>query len=230
MKSLLAILICTLPMFSETYISGSVISNSVIIDGNKAEKGSGVVISKTIIPKTPFNKINIDSAADIVIKYSSKNSIVVKTDDNLIDKVSAYVRNSTLFIKMKGSVNPSRGVFVTISSQYLKSLIVDGAGDIIVRDYSLDSLSLNIDGASDILFNSNNINKLFINADGSYDINLLKSKVKDAYIKADGSGNIKINVSNYMDVSVVGTAEVKYIGNPKIKKFIDGVADLIQIR
>jgi len=113
---------------------------------------------------------------------------------------------------------------------YLKRLIVDGAGDIIVRDYSLDSLSLNIDGASDILFNSNNINKLFINADGSYDINLLKSKVKDAYIKADGSGNIKINVSNYMDVSVVGTAVVKYIGNPKIKKFIDGVADLIQIR
>jgi len=225
MKSLFAILICTLPMFSETYISGSVIS-----DGNMAEKGSGIVISKTIIPKTSFNKINIDTAADIVIKHSSTNGIVVKTDDNLIDKVSVYVKNSTLFIKMKGSINPSRGFIITINSQYLKSLTVDGASDITVDNYSLDSLSLNIDGASDILFNSNNINKLSINADGSYDINLLNSKVKNAYIKADGSGDIKINISKYMDVSVVGTAEVKYIGNPKIKKFIDGVADLTQIR
>lgn len=230
MKSLFTILICTLPMFSETYISGSVISNSIISNGSMGEKGSGVIISKTIVPKTSFNKINIDTAADIMIKHSSKNSIIIKTDDNLIDKVSIYIKNSTLFIKVKGNLNPTRGLFINISSQYLKSLTVDGAADISVENYSLDSLSLNIDGASDILFNSNNINKLSINADGSYDINLLESKVKNAYIKADGSGDIKINVSNYMDVSVVGTAEVKYVGNPKIKKFVDGVADLTQIR
>jgi len=230
MKSLFAILICTLPMLSETYISGSIISNSIISDGNMGEKGSGVIISKTVIPKTSFHKIHIDTVADIVIKHSSKNSIVVKTDDNLIDKVSIYVKNSTLFVKIKGSITPTKGLIITIGSQYLNSLTVDGASDITVVDYSLESLSLDIDGASDILFNSNNINKLSIDADGSYDINLLNSKVKDAYIKADGSGDIKINVSNYMDVSIVGTAEVKYIGNPKIKKFIDGVADLTQIR
>jgi len=219
MKSLFAILVCILPMYSETYISGSIIN-----------KGSGLITSKTIIPKTLFNKINIDTAADILIKHSSKNSIVVKTDDNLIDKVSVYVKNSTLFIKMNDSVNPSRGFIITISSQFLKSLTVNGVSDITVVNYSLDSLSLNIDGASDILFNSNNINKLYINADGSYDINLLNSKVKNAYIKADGSGDIKINISKYMDVSVVGTAEIKYIGNPKIKKYIDGVANLTQIK
>jgi len=230
MKSLFATLICVLPMFSETYISGSIISNSVISDGNMGEKGSGVVISKTIIPKTSFNKIHIDTVANIEIRHSSTNSIVVNTDDNLINKVSIYTKNSTLFIKIKGSINPSKGLFITVGSQYLKSLIVDGVSDITVSGYSLDSLSLNIDGASDILFNSNNINKLYINADGSYDVNLLNSKIKEAYIKADGSGDIKINISKYMDVSVVGTAEVKYIGNPKIKKYIDGVADLTQIR
>ena len=112
----------------------------------------------------------------------------------------------------------------------LDELDIYGASDITVRDYQLNSLSLNIDGASDILFNSNKINRLNITADGSYDINLLKSVVESAYIKADGSGSIDINIEKYMDISVSGTVEVKYIGNPKIKKNIDGVAELIKIR
>ncbi len=230
MKSIFMMLICTLSMFSETYIFGSVISNSVINSANIGEEGSGVVVSKTIIPKSSFNQISIDTAGDIRIDNSSKNSIIVTTDDNLVEKVLVYVKNSTLFIKIKGSITPSKGLSIVINSQFLKKLIVDGASDITVRNYKLDNLSLNIDGASNILFKNNNFNKLHINADGSYDVNLLKSRVNSAYIKADGSGNIEINVKDYMDISVMGTTEVKYIGNPKIKKHIDGVAELIKIK
>jgi len=194
------------------------------------EKGSGVITNKTIIPKISFNKINIDIAGDIIIENSSKNTVFIKTDDNLIDKVLVYVKNNTLFIRIKGSINPSKGLFILINSSFLEKLTVNGASNTTVKNYELDNLSINVNGASDILFNSNNINRLYINANGSYDINLLKSRAKKAYIKANGSGNIEINVKEYMDISVMGTTEVKYIGNPKIKKYIDGVAELIKIK
>jgi len=226
MKSLFVMLIYTIFIFSDTYVSGNIIFNS----SNVGEKGSGMLINKTVIPKKMFNKINIDIASDIIINKSSKNRITIRTDDNLIDKVLVYVKDSTLFIKANGNFNPSKGLLITINSKLLDELDIYGASDITVRDYQLNSLSLNIDGASDILFNSNKINRLNITADGSYDINLLKSVIGSAYIKADGSGSIDINIEKYMDISVSGTVEVKYIGNPKIKKNIDGVAELIKIR
>jgi len=214
-------------MFADTYI----ISNSVIINGNGAtSKGSGKIIEKVITPKAPFNKINIDMAGDVLIENSSKNSIKVEIDDNLIDKVLVYVKNHTLFIKLKGTIIPTKGLYITINSRLLKELNLSSALDLTVKGYRLSDLSLNINGASDIIFNSNYINRLDIDAKGSYNINLLKSEVDSAYIRADGSGDIKIDIKSYMDISAQGTVEVQYMGNPKIRKNIEGVAELIKIK
>ncbi len=230
MKSIFTILICTLSIFSKTYILDSTISNSIINSNNIGEKGSGKIVNKTVIPKTSFNKIAIDISANIIIRNSSKNNIYIRTDDNIIDKILVYVKNGTLFIATNNTINPTKKLSIIVNNHLLEKLTIDGASDITVKSYKLDALSIYIDGASDILFENNNINRLNINADGSYDINLLKSKVNKAYIKADGSGNIKINIKDYMDISIMGTVEIKYVGNPKIKKYIDGVADLIKIR
>ncbi|MCH9739257.1 MAG: DUF2807 domain-containing protein [Epsilonproteobacteria bacterium] len=229
MKILFTILTCTLSLFAETYISGSIISNSVITDGNTVEKGSGKVVEKNITPDKPFNKITIDTAANITINNSSKNNISLKTDDNLIDNVLLDIKNNTLFIKTKGSVNPTKGLNITVNSKHLNHLSIDGAADVRVQGYRENSFSLFVDGACNVTFTSGTIQKLSIEADGSYDINLLKLNVKNAYIKAEGSGDIKLQVSDYLDVYLEDTVEVEYSGNPTIKKHIDDVADLTHI-
>jgi len=229
MKILSFICFFAISLFSDTYISNSVITNSVIGDNSNIEKGSGKIITKDITPKASFNQIKIDIAGDIVINHSSKNSVIVETDENLINKVSAYVKNGVLFIKVNGSLNPSKRLLIKIGANSLKKLIVDGASDISVNNFILDKFYLDVDGASDIVVNSSKFNNLYINSDGSYDINLINSQAKNAYIKASGSGDIKINVLNYLDVSIDGTTDIKYSGNPRIKKYIDGVGELIHI-
>ena len=209
MRSLFIMLICSLSMFAETYISGSVITNSVI-SGVNIKKGSGLLVDKKIIPTKPFNSVTLDTVGDVTITHSPQNSITIRTDDNLIDNILLHVKDRTLFIEVKGSINPTKGLKISINSKFLNKLKVNGASDIIVKDYQLDSFSCEIDGTSNI--------------------DMLDSVVKDADITVDGSADIRINVSRKMRLSVDGTAEIKYRGNPKIEKDIDGVADIIHIK
>jgi hypothetical protein len=210
------------------HITNSVITDSVI-GGNVGDGGSGVSANRRVYPKKSFNKIAINVPADITINHSSKNSINIETDENLIDKISFYIQNGTLFFKMKGNINSTTGLNIAINSRYLKRLNVNSASDIEINNFSLKKLYLNINSATDIKFNSANINNLYIDADGSYDIDLSDSRVRNAHIRANGSGDITLNVSHYLDVFLSGSTDVKYMGNPRVKKFIEGSSDLTKI-
>ena len=210
MRSLFIMLIYSVSMFAQTYISGSIITNSTISGNNMVKKGSGILIDTRVNPQKSFNKITLDTVGNVTINYSSKNSISIRTDDNIIDNILVYVKNRTLFIEIKGSVNPTKGIEISINSRLLDKLIVKGTSDIVIKDYKLDNFLCQIDGVSNI--------------------DLLDTTIKNADIRVDGTGDIKINVTQKLNISIDGTAEVRYRGNPKIKKEIDGVADLIHIK
>lgn len=232
MKVLLSFLLCSSSMFAQDYIFNSTIINSNI-GGSRVDlkcKGSGQIVTKNIFLKERFNSINIDTAGNIVITNSKYNKVFIRTDSNLISKCSVYIKNGTLYIKSKGNFIPSDELYINIDTHNLNSLTIDGSSDIKVNGYNTESLTLNINGSANLNFNSNSIGRLTIDADGSYYINLLKSRVKKATIKASGAGDIKIDVSNSLDISVDGTTDIRYRGNPKITKEINGVADLIKIR
>ncbi len=210
MRGLFLMLIYSVSMFAETYISDSVITNSTISGNNMIKKGSGILIDKRVNPQKSFNKISLDTVGNVTINYSSKNSVSIRTDDNLINNILVYVKNRTLFIEIKGSVNPTKGIEISINSRLLDKLIVKGTSDIVIKDYQLDNFLCQIDGVSNV--------------------NMLDSTIKNADIRVDGTGTIKVNATQKLKISIDGTAEVRYRGNPKIEKDIDGVADLIHIK
>lgn len=227
MKILPIIMLFTLSSFAETYISGSIITNSVINDGNFNNRASGTIISKDIVTSS-FNKIDIDIPADVTINRENSRKISIKTDDNVMDKVKIYVKKDTLFIRTKGSFS-STGINLTINNPHLTALTIDGASTINLQGFNERYFTLTIDGSSDVSFHRGNFDTFSIQADGSYDVNLLKVDIKNAKVKAEGAGEIKIKVSNYLDIDLIDTVEVKYLGNPKIKKSIKDVSDLIKI-
>lgn len=210
MRSLFIMLIYSLSIFAETYISGSIITNSNISGYNMVKKGSGILINRTVNPTKSFNKINLDTVGDIVINHSLKDSISIRTDNNLIDNILFYIENRTLFIKIKGSINPTQGLKITINSRLLDKLMVNGTSDIVIKDYQLDNFLCKTDGVSNI--------------------DMLDSTIKNADIQVDGTGTIKVNVTQKLKISIDGTAEIRYRGNPKIEKEINGVADIVHIK
>ena len=228
MKILPILMLFAISSFAETYISGSVITNSVINDGGADHKGSGVITSKNITALS-FNKIDIDIPADVTIDRADSQKISIKTDKNIIEKIKIYVKQNTLFIRAKGSFQSSRGINITLSNPHLNRLTIDGASTIKLNGFNEKSFTLTLDGASDVSFHNGNFDNFFIKADGSYGVDLENVNIKKAKIKAEGSGDIKVNVSNYLQVDLKDTVEVKYLGHPKIKKSIKDVSELIHI-
>ncbi len=228
MKNLYTILALTLSLFSETNFSSNIISNSIITDGTQGTRGSATVGTKTIQTEI-FNKIYIDIPATLIIREASKRDVSLKTDNNLLKSIDFDVKKETLFIKAKESFISRSGITITILNPHLRSLMTDGAVDINIKGYKENEFDLVVDGTGDFIFSSGEFEKLSIKADGSYDINLVETKVDEATIVAKGSGDIKIDVENYLNVDLEDTVEVRYGGNPKIKKQVSDIADLIHI-
>jgi len=228
MKNLYTILALTLSLFSETNFSSTVISNSIITNGTQGTRGSAIVGTKTIQTEI-FHKIHIDIPATLIIRKASKRDISLKTDNNLLKSIGFDVKKETLFINAKESFNARSGITITIMNPHLTSLIADGAVDINIKGYKENEFDLVVDGTGDFIFASGKFEKLSIKADGSYTIDLTGTEVDEATIVAKGSGDIKIDVENYLNVDLEDTVEVRYGGNPKIKKQVSDIADLIHI-
>ena len=228
MKILPILMLFTISSFAQTYISGSVITNSVINDGGVSHKGSGVITSKNITTSS-FNKIDIDIPANVTIDRADKKKISVKTDKNIIEKIKIYVKQNTLFIRTKGSFQSSKGIDIILTNPHLNRLTIDGASTIKLNGFNEEKFTLTLDGASDVSFHNGNFDNFSIKADGSYGVDLTNVNIKEAKVKAEGSGDIKLNVSNYLQVDLKDTVEVKYLGHPKIKKSIKDVSELIHI-
>lgn len=229
MKILSLFLTCTLSMFAETYISSSVISNSIITGDSTREKGSGIGATKNITLSSPFNKINIDIPANLTVDKKAETVITLTTDDNLLDAIIFNVQSNTLFIQAKGGFHSRSGINIHINNPHLSALDVDGASDIHIEGFHEKNFTLTVDGASDVSFSLGKIENLSLKADGSYDINLIELDIQKAKVRAEGAGNINIKVTDYLDVKLEDTVEMHYSGNPKIKKQIKDIAELTPI-
>ena len=229
MKTFNFFILLTLFSFSETIISNSIIINSTINNENFNHKQSSANISSKKIPISPFDKIDIDTSADVTIHYAKRREVILEMESNLMNKVKIYVKKDILFIRTEGSFQSTTGIKIFINNPNLKSLIVNGASTIKINGYNEERFSLILEGSSDIYFGSGSFNNFSIDAEGSYDINLLKVHIKKTNIKADGAGDIQVNISDALNVDLEGSVEVKYRGNPKIKKTLKDVSELTPI-
>ena len=229
MKTFTFFILLTLFSFSETIISNSIIINSTINDKNFNHKKISTNISSKNIPISSFDKIDIDTPADVTINYAKRREVVLEMESNLMERVKIYVKKDTLFIRTEGSFQSTTGIKIIINNPNLKSLIIDGASTININGYNEERFSLLLDGSSDIYFGSGSFDNFSIDAEGSYDINLLKVTIKKTKIRADGAGDIQVNVSDTLNVELEGSVEVKYLGNPKIKKTVKDVSELTPI-
>jgi len=218
MRVLFAILLTTIFTFATN------------ININFGLKGSGKIVKELIKkPSQKFEKISIDLSGNIVIKNSSKNSIEVESDDNIIQKLTFYIKHNTLFISSKEAISPTK-LNIVISIANFKEIRAYGALDIEVKDFNLDKLDLYLSGATTLTLQNTIIKTLNIKADGTFKIDFKNSKAIYASIEADGAGDIQIDVVKVLSLNLSGAINLKYRGNPKIEKRVDGVSNITKIQ
>lgn len=188
-----------------------------------------------------FSKLKINIPADVFLIVGGEPSIIIKTHENIIQKINSKVRGKTLHIDADRCIGSVDKLRVEIVINELSDISLNGSGSIkSTSKINTDKLSIEINGSGDIgldlLANSidSKINgsgdiildgttkNLRVKINGSGDFKGLSLQSYNTAVEVNGSGGVKVNSKTTLYVDVKGSGSVKYMGNPKIKTNITG--------
>ena len=190
-------------------------------------KGNGHIIKHTeAIPA--FNRINAGAADNITIltKGSAPYSVMIETDENILNVIRASVKNKTLSFSY-ANINPTKLKFyVTVPS--LVSLRASGASVIKSADtlggqmfkvtasgaanvklfLKYQQVVAHASGASDIYL-SGKTKKLTVDASGAADIKTPHLIADSVFAKATGAAEVRVNAQKFLSKDVTTAASIR---------------------
>lgn len=226
-RIILAILISNLVFMNEIY------AREILI-------GTGKLVSiKQDISK--FNQITISGIGVLHMKPGEKEELTIEAEDNIMPMIETKVESGHLYLGLKNniaiSVNKGIQYYLTITD--IKAIKLNGAANLEINEkIKLEELKLVLNGVgnANILIDVKNFisniagySKLkakgyaknqTINIRGSVygsgNVNAAELLGKNATVNIYGSGSAAMNVADNLDINILGTGNVSYLGNPKM--------------
>lgn len=197
----------------------------------------------------PFTDVSLRVSANLYIEQGDEHSIEITASERTLDKIIVEVNEGKLIIRFSfedrwiNDFNPGPiDIRVVTKNIYLLSLQgsgniyvekpiethtlelnVSGSGDIKLSGVKCDKIDATITGSGDIVFDGHSAGKqIEILIAGSGDVKASEFEAEAAYIKIAGSGDSEVSASHFLDVSIYGSGNVRYNGDPSIKQQISG--------
>jgi Putative auto-transporter adhesin, head GIN domain len=185
-------------------------------------EGSGVPATQAR-DVAAFHSVELKGSNNVVIRVGEKQSVVVKADDNLLDRVTTEVQSGTLVIaNTPGSFETKSPMSVEVEVPTLTALTLSGSGNIVVDDIDAESLEVTLPG-SGMLTGSGTATRLDVTVGGTGTVQFTRLVADDVRAVVGGSGSIFVTATNALDASVSGSGAILYAGNPQdVKQSVTG--------
>ncbi|MCP4166736.1 MAG: DUF2807 domain-containing protein [Chloroflexi bacterium] len=199
--------------------------------------GSGNVVTREEAI-TGFDKLDVSQGFQVDVRQGDTFSVVIRVDDNLIERVRVAKEGNTLKIGLEPGrsfslhnatleadvtmpeltgLDLESGSHATInglrSTKALDAKLSSGShlqGDVDVGDAEFD-----ISGGSHVTL-SGSAGDLVIDASGGSHGKLADLAVGDANVKANGGSHVTVNPSGSLNAVAKGGSHVRYVGSPTL--------------
>ena len=181
-----------------------------------------------------FTGIEAGGAFVVYLTIKDQTSVVVESDENLMDAIETKVQGGKLKISSSGIRNATKlNIYVSApeinylnlsgaakleSNNMLQSqtmeIIASGASEIDV-EVNADILTVDASGASDVDLKGN-AGQSKITASGASNVKAKDLITESADINASGASNVTINASENVNTQTSGASDVKILGDPNI--------------
>src|SRR5262245_14054226 len=179
-------------------------------------KGSGTIKSESR-PVSGFKGVVLAGAGKVVIAQDDKESLTIDADDNLFEFITSEVKDGRLVLGVRSAMHfsPSRDIVYKVSAKNLNEIVLAGSGSIQADGINAESLQLSINGSGDVRADGTaGEQRISINGSGDYAGENLKGKRVTVVIA--GSGDAVDAASDTLDVTVLGSGSIEYLGDPKV--------------
>lgn len=192
-------------------------SNISIIqsNGHTVVSGSQSLKTKVDANAKSFNKVSITGPFDVI--YTPDKSYGVDVDVNglesILEHITIYVKNNTLFIKPLGSFTFYGTITVNVKAPFITSAEVNGSGTFKADSFnsSKHDVEFDVNGSGDIIIGKLYAVNLNVRVCGSGDVNVKYAEIKkNTSLRIAGSGDIEVNTLYSKSVSgnVSGSGDI----------------------
>jgi hypothetical protein len=162
-----------------------------------------------------FSSVQLAGSNNVVIRVGEQQSVVVRADDNLLDRVTTEVRSGELVIgNAPGGFTTRSPMCAEVGVPTLSGLTLSGSGNIDVGGIEAESLTVRLPG-SGMVTGSGAATSLDVTVDGSGTVQLTQLAAKVVRAVVGGSGSIFVTATGTLDASVPGSGAILYAGNPQ---------------
>ena len=189
-----------------------------------------------------FTAISFALPGSLEIVQGSSESLVLKGNQDDLDKIITKVDGGTLKIYTKPHVSNLSQVNIYVTVRELKELAVAGSGDVFIKNVlKSDDFELSLSGSGDVTCDKleataleislagsgdvsigGKVKKVEISIAGSGDVKAEELESEDAEVSIAGSGDVKVWATKKLESSIVGSGDVYYKGNPLIDADVVG--------
>jgi hypothetical protein len=181
---------------------------------------------------TPFKKIEVSGAANVVFTQSDTLKLKVVADEKEINNIFTTIENETLVIKAKGSFTHAYKIYVSGNS--LNQITSSGASKFSATNtITSDSLSVDVSGASDVTLKVNskavdvmlsgasgvnlegNTQTLYSTVSGASSLKAYKLNTSTTNVTASGASSVKVFANDKINANATGSSTIKFKGEPK---------------
>lgn len=189
-------------------------------------EGSGVPATQAR-DVAAFKSVELSGANNVVIRVGEKQSVVVRADENLLDRVTTEVQSDKLVIaNTPGSLTTKSPMSVEVKVPTLDALTLTGSGNVVINGIASESLEVTLPG-SGTLTASGTTTRLDVTVSGSGTVQFTRLVANDVRAVVSGSGSIFLTATKSLDASVPGAGAILYVGNPRdVTKSVTGTGTI----
>jgi hypothetical protein len=211
---------------------------------------AGDLTSEDRIVDTNFTKIDVSGSIDVIITQDPAYQVRVEAGNRMMDFIETDVTGGELRIwERSNSIINDKPMRVYVSIGSVERLTLEGSGSIegsnlvannceidvfgsgdVVLDIVTTSMSVAVDGSGDIEVGGTT-QDFVVDIRGSGDVNARFFESDDCSVFIQGSGDARVHANQSLDVTIDGSGDVLYWGNPStVNSNITGSGDLIQMQ
>jgi hypothetical protein len=210
--------------------------------------GDGNVVEESR-PVGGFSSVDHGGVGDLYIQSGAREQLRVRAEENLLEYLMTEVQAGELVIWKKGvTLFNTRPIEYDLTVGNLDRVALTGAGQIHASNLDTGPLEVELSGTGDIEFVDLNAPSLDVETSGvgdvavsgsvhtqtirlggmsNYDGRDLTSSMAEVLIAYGGSATLR--VQDHLTVTIRGSGNVYYIGDPIIDSTITGSGTLVKI-
>ncbi|HEU0034106.1 MAG TPA: head GIN domain-containing protein [Kofleriaceae bacterium] len=174
--------------------------------------------------KTPaFHAIDITGTLSVEARIAPTTSVELRGDADKLKQITTEVKNGTLVLGTVGKLQNTKRLHVVVTAPSLDALAIHGTGDLEVSGLAAPRLAITIPGTGAIRI-AGKTQQLAVAVDGTGDVQAKNLIAEAATMTVAGTAQATVHATRTLDLDVSGTAAVKVLGKPAVKKSITGTA------